>query len=152
MANFDEKAGLVKSATPWGLWSQTMDEVIIEVQVEEGTRGRDVACDIKPNQIALNVKGKNIIKGELFRTVIADDCVWTVDRRLIRLSLVKSSRQVKSCWESLLKGQYPLDPLTMQNTQKKMALEKYQREHPGFDFSGAEVTGNYIDGGAPDTY
>eukprot|EP00118_Oscarella_pearsei_P010853 m.68859 g.68859 ORF g.68859 m.68859 type:complete len:96 (+) comp35562_c0_seq2:403-690(+) len=62
MANFDEKAGLVKSATPWGLWSQTMDEVIIEVQVEEGTRGRDVACDIKPNQIALNVKGKNIIK------------------------------------------------------------------------------------------
>ncbi|XP_065842961.1 nudC domain-containing protein 2-like [Oscarella lobularis] len=153
MTHFDEKAGIVQATTPWGSWSQTMDEIVIEVNVEDGTRGRDVTCDIKPSQITLNVKGKTILKGELFRTVIADDSVWTIeDQRLVRLTLVKSSRHVKTCWEALLKDQYALDAITLQNMQKKMALEKYQRQHPGFDFSGADVTGNYVDGGAPDDY
>ena len=39
-----------------------MDEIVIEVNVEDGTRGRDVTCDIKPSQITLNVKGKTILK------------------------------------------------------------------------------------------
>ena len=50
------------------------------------------------------------------------------DQRLVRLTLVKSSRHVKTCWEALLKDQYALDAITLQNMQKKMALEKYQRQ------------------------
>jgi hypothetical protein len=34
-----------------------------------------------------------------------------------------------------------LDPLTAQEVQKKVMLERFQEEHPGFDFSGAEFNG-----------
>jgi hypothetical protein len=34
-----------------------------------------------------------------------------------------------------------LDPMTHQEVQKKVMLERFQEEHPGFDFSGAEFNG-----------
>jgi hypothetical protein len=44
-------------------------------------------------------------------------------------------------WVSIIKGQDEVDPLAKEAMDKKMLLEKFQREHPGFDFSGAELTG-----------
>ena len=93
------------------------------------------------------------------------------DQQLVRVALVKSNREAKNCWKSLLKEQFEMDPWTLMQTEKKMALEKFQRQvsydgmlhikslysdcvclmqHPGFDFSGADISGNYVDGGAPD--
>ena len=34
-----------------------------------------------------------------------------------------------------------LDASTKQEAQKKLMLERFQEEHPGFDFSGAEFSG-----------
>jgi hypothetical protein len=34
-----------------------------------------------------------------------------------------------------------LDPLALQEAQKKVMLERFGEEHPGFDFSGAEFNG-----------
>ena len=34
-----------------------------------------------------------------------------------------------------------MDPLTQQEVQKSILLERFQEENPGFDFSGAEVNG-----------
>ena len=62
MSHFDEKAGVVTANTPWGSWSQTIEEVVINVPVEKGLRSRDVKCDIKPNAISLSVRGKEIFK------------------------------------------------------------------------------------------
>jgi hypothetical protein len=76
--------------------------------------------------------------------------VGSEDQKLVQITLVKSSREAKNCWKSLLKDQFEMDAWTLMQTEKKMALEKFQRQHPGFDFSGADITGNYVDGGAPD--
>ncbi|XP_075455284.1 nudC domain-containing protein 2-like [Ascaphus truei] len=79
---------------------------------------------------------------------------WTLqhtkDWKLIRIILMKSNRIAANCWASLLEGEYSADPLVQDQMQKKLTLERLQREvmhNPGFDFSGAELSGNYSKGG-----
>ena len=60
--HFDEKSGIIFASTTWGRWYQTIAEVIIEVDVENGTRGKDVKIDIKPSRISCVVHNKEIFK------------------------------------------------------------------------------------------
>ena len=62
MSHFDERSGTVPCKTPWGSWTQTVEEVFIEVDVPEGTKGKDIVCNIHPNNISLSVSGKEIFK------------------------------------------------------------------------------------------
>jgi hypothetical protein len=154
MSNFEEKSGLVECKTPWGSWGQTVDEIFIHVDVPDGTKSSDVKCSIKPKAIDLSVAKKDILKGAFWGVVLPDDCVWTLeDNKFLRIILVKSGREASNCWRSLLDDDYEADPAVFNEMEKKLTLERFQRENPGFDFSGAEVTGNYHKGGpklAPD--
>ena len=60
--HFDEKSGIIAAKTPWAKWYQTGTEVVIEIEVEKGTRGKDVSVLIKPSQISCCVRQKNIFK------------------------------------------------------------------------------------------
>ena len=62
MSNFDERSGVIPCPTPWGLWYQTIDEVVLEVSVTEGTRAKDISCNITSHSISLTVNNKTIIK------------------------------------------------------------------------------------------
>ena len=44
-------------------------------------------------------------------------------------------------WSMACKGHGGLDPLTQSEVQKKILLERFQEENPGFDFSSADVNG-----------
>ncbi|PFX23552.1 nudC domain-containing protein 2-like [Stylophora pistillata] len=146
--HFDEKSGTVPSKTPWGNWAQTIDEVFIEITVPKGTRGREIVCDISPKNIKFSLKGQEIFKGELYGTVLADESTWTLeDNELVRIILMKSSRDAASGWKSLLVNEYSADPWTFNEMEKKLTLERFQKENPGFDFSKADITGNYSGGG-----
>jgi hypothetical protein len=57
-SNFDEKSGIVAHNTDWGKWYQTVAEVTIEVDLEEGTRGKEVQVDIHPNSLKCVIRGK----------------------------------------------------------------------------------------------
>uniref|UniRef100_A0A0B8RXY9 NudC domain-containing protein 2 n=1 Tax=Philothamnus irregularis TaxID=1899461 RepID=A0A0B8RXY9_9SAUR len=147
-APFEERSGLVSCATPWGRWYQTMEEVFVEVNVPQGTRARDVECSLKSRHLALTVAGKEVFKGNLFDSTIADEATWTLeDQKLIRITLTKTNRDAGNCWSSLLKNDYAADPWVQDQMQRKLTLERFQRENPGFDFSGAEISGNYTKGG-----
>lgn len=62
--------------------------------------------------------------------------------------LVFTIKFLVPCWRSLfVDGTYAPDEWTFDQMQKKLALERYQIEHPGFDFSSAEISGNYVSGG-----
>ncbi|KAM4747195.1 nudC domain-containing protein 2 [Rhinophrynus dorsalis] len=146
--HFDERSGVVACQTPWGCWYQTIEEVFIEVNVPPGTQAREIQCKLGSRDIALAVKGRDILKGKLFDSTIIDEGTWTLeDRKLIRIILTKSNRDAGSCWASLLEGEYSADPLVQNEMQKKLTLERFQRENPGFDFSGADISGNYSKGG-----
>jgi len=55
----------------------------------------------------------------------------------IHMSKVKKGET----WVSAFKGQGEVDPFTQQELQKKLMLERFQEEHPGFDFSQASFSG-----------
>lgn len=44
-------------------------------------------------------------------------------------------------WSSVFKRHGSMDLFTAQEVQKQIMLERFQEEHPGFDFSGAEFSG-----------
>ncbi|KAJ3587768.1 hypothetical protein NHX12_011365 [Muraenolepis orangiensis] len=148
--HFEERSGVVPCPTPWGSWYQTMEEVFIEVNVPPGTSGKEVKCTLGSKHIELHVKGKEIIKGRFFDTTVSDESTWTLeDKILIRVVLMKTKREAGNCWLSLLEGEYCADASVQDQMQKKLTLERFQRENPGFDFSGADISGNYA-GGGPD--
>ena len=43
-------------------------------------------------------------------------------------------------WASAIAG-HEVNSAEQQADQKRLMLERFQREHPGFDFSGAEFSG-----------
>ena len=48
---------------------------------------------------------------------------------LLSIVLVKSARRADATWPSLLRdGGYAPDPVTLDNMQKKMTLERFQKE------------------------
>uniref|UniRef100_A0A8D2PQY8 NudC domain containing 2 n=1 Tax=Zosterops lateralis melanops TaxID=1220523 RepID=A0A8D2PQY8_ZOSLA len=86
--------------------------------------------------------------GKLFDSTVTDEGTWTLeDRQLIRIVLMKTNRDAGNCWTSLLENEYAADPWVQDQMQRKLTLERFQRENPGFDFSGAEISGNYSKGG-----
>mmetsp|Transcript_10334 Transcript_10334/g.11388 ORF Transcript_10334/g.11388 Transcript_10334/m.11388 type:complete len:162 (+) Transcript_10334:38-523(+) len=141
MANWDEKSKPISVQTGNYSWSQTRETVEITIDVPDGTRGRDVVCIIKTDSLKFALKGKDpILDGKLFENVKADDSTWTIeDRKLVRIVLEKSI--VHNSWTSVIKGKDELDPITKEKMDKRMLLEKFQSEHGGFDFSGAEFNG-----------
>lgn len=50
-----------------------------------------------------------------------------------------------AAWDSALRGRGQLDPFSQEEVQRKLMLERFQEEHPGFDFSNAEFNGNVPD-------
>lgn len=56
------------------------------------------------------------------------------------MTLTKAKDQ--EAWASLVKGEYEIDPSAKEDAQKKILLEKFQSQYEGFDFSGAEFSGN----------
>lgn len=135
---FDEKSGIVSSPTPWGKWSQTVEDVNIEINLEQGTKGKEVSVKLTTTSLDCSVRGNQIIKGNLCHRINTDESTWTIeDRKLLRIYLVKCVHKDDDYWESLLEGQYQPDPQTLLKMRKKLDLERYQKKNPEFDFSEA---------------
>ncbi|KAK9962904.1 hypothetical protein ABG768_006142 [Culter alburnus] len=148
--HFEERSGVIPCETAWGSWYQTMEEVFIEVNVPPGTSAKEIKCNIESKHIELRVKDQQIFKGKLFGSTVSDEATWTLeDKKLIQIVLMKTNREAGNCWQSLLEGEYAADLWVQDQMQRKLTLERFQRENPGFDFSGAEISGNFH-GGGPD--
>ena len=52
----------------------------------------------------------------------------TEDGNVVRIVLVKSERDAANCWKALLVGEYEANPWEFQNMEKKLTLERFQRE------------------------
>ena len=53
------------SKTDWGSWAQTIDDVVIEINVPRGTKAKDVRCRIAPKSLSVFVRDAEIIKVSL---------------------------------------------------------------------------------------
>ncbi len=61
------------------------------------------------------------------------------------LSLILQKATEGSTWPGVFKGHEDLDASATEADKKAILLERFQAEHPGFDFRGAEVTGTVPD-------
>ena len=55
-------------------------------------------------------------------------CIFSEDRKLLRICLPKTLSGANKCWQSLLKDQYVADPFTYDQMEQKLTLQRYQYE------------------------
>jgi hypothetical protein len=83
-----------------------------------------------------------------FDSSIADEGTWTLeDRKIVLIVLTKTNIGAANWQTSLLESDYAADPWVDDQLQKKLTLERCQKENPGFDFNGAEISRNCTKGG-----
>lgn len=145
MTDFDEKSGTVNYHTKDYSWTQTIEEVVVLVPVPIATRGRDLEVVIRNNLLRVKFKQqpKAIIDGEPYGTVKAEESIWTLedrDKETKEVRIVLQKAISHDSWKGLLKGE-AIDPLTANQMDQKMMLERFQKDYPGFDFSGATFSG-----------
>ncbi|XP_063851143.1 nudC domain-containing protein 2-like [Scylla paramamosain] len=143
--NFDERSGFVPCVTEWGRWWQTVAEVHVEVELPEGTRSKAVQVEVRPSHIKVVVLGAVVFEGTLYGVVRADETVWTLeDKKLLHIAMTKADACTKeTLWEGLLTDRFLADPFVQLEMRKKLDLEHFQMENPGFDFSGATLKKGY---------
>ncbi|XWS48545.1 hypothetical protein CRYUN_Cryun13aG0087200 [Craigia yunnanensis] len=102
-------------------WTQTLQEVTVNVPVPSGTRSRFVACEIKKNHLKVGLKGQPpVIDGELFQAVKPDDCYWSIeDNRSVSILLTKHNQM--EWWKSLVKGDPEIDTQKVEPENSKLS-------------------------------
>jgi len=123
-------------------WEQTLDDVSIYVVPPEGVQAKHISCEIQPRRLQLGLAGNPpFLDEETGGLVKADESYWMMADGELVITLQKGFKG--ETWDAALKGQggEQIDVATKQEVQKKLMLERFQEEHPGFDFSNAEFNG-----------
>jgi hypothetical protein len=102
------------------IWTQTLQELTINVPLPENTRGRDLNVVISKRHLKIGfVKTKNefIVDDDLTKPIIVDDSLWTIEdgNRLV-LTLQKSNQM--EWWDAPCQNDFP-----------KINIQKVQPEH-----------------------
>merc|ERR1719191_220639 len=75
-------------------WTQQLSDLQVTVPVPPGTKSRMLNVDIRKNKLTVGLKGQPpLMDGELHKTVIVEDCMWTLeDSKEISISLQKEDK------------------------------------------------------------
>ncbi|KDP22144.1 hypothetical protein JCGZ_25975 [Jatropha curcas] len=102
-------------------WTQTLQEVTVQIPVPSGTKSRFVVCDIKKNHLKVGLKGQPpIIEGELYKPIKVDDCYWSIeDQNTISVLLTKHDQM--EWWKCLVKGDPEIDTQKVEPENSKLS-------------------------------
>ncbi|KAE8717475.1 Nuclear migration protein nudC [Hibiscus syriacus] len=102
-------------------WTQSLQEVTVNVPVPSGTKSRFVVCEIKKNHLKVGLKGQPpIIDGELFQAVKPDDCYWSIEDGCA-LSILLTKHNQMEWWKSLVKGDPEIDTQQVEPENSKLS-------------------------------
>lgn len=125
-------------------WEQTLDDVLVYFTPPPGVPASAFAISITSTRVSVGVKGSPPFLDEaLPGTCVAKESFWNLDDGALQLTLTKALKG--ETWPSAFVGHGALDASTVVDVQKRMLLERFGEEHPGFDFSGADVSGSVPD-------
>ncbi|PNW79853.1 hypothetical protein CHLRE_08g369400v5 [Chlamydomonas reinhardtii] len=120
-------------------WDQSFSEVNIYVPVPPGVTGKQLFVDIETRHLRFGIKSTPAyLDSDLFAAVKVSESFWTLEDGVLHVSLTKLEEGEP--WRSAIAG-HDLDPATQQADQQRLMLERFQAEHPGFDFSQAKFNG-----------
>jgi hypothetical protein len=125
-------------------WEQSLEEVLVFITAPPGVLASHIACSISSSRLVLGLKGAPpFLSEELAALCLAAESFWNIEGSQITLTLTKARKG--ETWPSLCKGHGRLDALSEQDVHKRMLLERFQQEHPQFDFSQASMSGSAPD-------
>ncbi|RDX63506.1 Protein BOBBER 1, partial [Mucuna pruriens] len=102
-------------------WTQTLQEVTVNVPVPNGTKSRFVTCEIKKNHLKVGLKGQPpIIEGELHRPVKPDDCYWSIEDQSA-LSILLTKHNQMEWWKCVVKGSPEIDTQKVEPENSKLS-------------------------------
>ena len=128
-------------------FEQSLTEVVLYVSAPP----HPVDCTISPNHLKLGLRNANtfFINEDTYEKVNVSESTWCYEdddndkgTKKIVVYLHKMAKGL--VWERALKGRFyaTIDPMSLQNIQKDMTIERWQEENPGMDFRNAEFNGN----------
>ncbi len=89
-------------------------------------------------------KMHKIFDDDLFDTIVSDESFWSIVSGTSDLEITFQKMRKASTWSKVFKSQAASESIAMDD-QKKIMLERFQQEHPGFDFSQAQFNGTAPD-------
>ena len=102
----------------WGKFQQDKKTtVLVYVTVPEGTRGRQVQVTITTKKLKVVALGKELLSGELFGLVVADESTWEMSDGKILITLEK---QEEGWWDRVVMSDTPVDATSFD--QEKFVL------------------------------
>ncbi|KAJ8510374.1 hypothetical protein OPV22_000808 [Ensete ventricosum] len=123
----EEKEGLRKPNSGNGMdldnysWTQTLQEVTVNIPVPQGTKSRFVTCEIKKTHLKVGLRGQPlIIDADLYQPVKAEDCFWSIeDGKFISVLLTKQNQM--EWWKCVVKGDPEIDTQKVEPENSKLS-------------------------------
>lgn len=109
-------------------WSQSIQEVTVQIPIPEGTTAKmlDIKIKAKRLYVKLKMEDKVIIDGELQEKVKPDDSFWNIeDRKYINIVFEKAYEAI---WKALIVGDQEIDTSKVDNSKK---IEEFDLETQG---------------------
>ncbi|KAL6770728.1 hypothetical protein ACKKBF_B32410 [Auxenochlorella protothecoides x Auxenochlorella symbiontica] len=120
-------------------WNQTLSDINIFIDLPPGARAKDLAVSFTTARLTVGLANTPpYLDKDLAGAIKVSDSLWTVEDGILVLQLVKAQTGVT--WPAAIAG-HEVSPDVQTTDQKRLMLERFQAEHPGFDFSQAEFNG-----------
>lgn len=137
-------------------WDQNLEEVNIYIEKPPHLKSASqVICNITPTRLQLGLKMNTeqqwYLNHSTFSKIQKMESSWYINESEIHIILIKAHKG--GTWDSPFQnsggidGTNPtaagsdVDPVTKTEIQRDMMLERFQEEHPGFDFRDATFNG-----------
>lgn len=124
-------------------WEQSLEEVNIYLEPPPGLPRHMIVIEISHKHLKVGIKGHDqvYLDEDTWGPVKPEESIWTLVDGEININLQKMNKA--ETWEAALLGRdgASVDASTKEEIRKKMMLDRFQEEHPGFDFSGADFNG-----------
>lgn len=125
-------------------WDQTLEEVDVYINLPPNVHPKQFYCKIQSKHVEVGIKGNPpYLNHDLASPVKTDSSFWTLEDDIMHITLQK--RDKGQAWASPILGQGQLDSYSTDLEQKRLMLQRFQEENPGFDFSQAQFSGNCPD-------
>lgn len=106
-------------------WSQSIAEVTLEIEVEQGCTAKEIKLDLTPTRLTAKCQGNVVLEGKLHEKVTVEECVWHLDDNRIVISLEK---QRQTWWKCVLEGDQEIDTTKVESTR---TMDEYDGETQG---------------------
>ena len=137
-------------------WEQSLEEVLMYLKppswaiprnqkemkknLAPGQKLPELYVNIERDRIEIGVRpNPPFLNEELGGLVVKSESFWMIEDDELVINLQKMRKA--ETWSCACKKHGDLDPFTKTEVQKKIMLERFQEENPGFDFSGAQFNG-----------